>query len=68
MTLIVDYGDKRVKFNYGVLISRDWHSREAKIKWCEETFKPDTWRYYYADSTLYFKRKKDLTWFMLRWL
>lgn len=67
MTLIVDYGNKRVTLKYGVWISRDWQSREAKMRWCEETFKTDTWWYHFADSTLYFKRKKDLTWFMLRW-
>jgi hypothetical protein len=66
MTLIVDYGLKRVILNHGVWVSRDFESREAKLNWCEETFKTDTWWYHFADSTLYFKRKKDLMWFNLR--
>jgi len=67
MTLIVDYGNKRVTLKHGVWVSREWATREAKIKWCEETFKTDTWKYHFADSTMYFKRKKDLNWFILRW-
>ena len=65
--LIVDYGLKRVTLKHKVWVSREWATREAKIRWCEQTFKPDTWRYYFADSTMYFKRKKDLMWFKLRW-
>ena len=66
MTLIVDYGNKRVTLKYGAWIGRDPTVFE-KVQWCEETFKPYTVRYHHADGTMYFKRKKDLMWFKLRW-
>lgn len=65
MTLTVDYGNKKITLNYEVWVGRD-NTIFDKRKWCEETFKPDTFRYY--QGVMYFKRKKDLTWFTMRWL
>lgn len=67
MTLYVDYGNKRVTLKHSVWVGRKDHTVFNKVKWCEGTFKPDTFRYFFDDGKMYFKRKKDLMWFQLRW-
>ncbi len=65
MKLNVDYGNNREVYEHCVGV--DWPRRYEQIKWCEETFKPKAWHYYHHQGAIYFKRKKDLLWFTLRW-
>lgn len=64
MTLYVDYGNRRVEYKYAVSVYRS--NRDEQVNWCEATFKSESFRYYRPDSAIYFKRKKDLMWFKLR--
>ena len=66
MTLSLDYGTGHVTLKHSVWVGQQDHTVFPKVKWCEETFKPNTFKYFY-DGKIYFKHKKDLMWFMLRW-
>jgi hypothetical protein len=64
MTLVVDYGTYEEKFKYCV----PTHSghREQHFAFCNENFIRKNWHYYHFSDAIYFKRKKDLMWFKLR--
>lgn len=64
MTLIVDYGDREEKFEYCVPVHHT--NRLARFDFCKENFKRSNWHYYHYNEAIYFKRKKDLMWFKLR--
>ena len=63
VVLIVDYGHVRVEMPHSA--QGDFARLYQQSKWCEETFK---WEHHrLSGSVFYFKRKKDLMWFLLRW-
>lgn len=59
------YNDEIRAFEYAVGV--DWHRRGDQIAWCEQTFAPGTWTFYYHHGAIYFQRHEDETWFRLRW-
>jgi hypothetical protein len=62
--LIVSRGNKVERFPFGTdVIHLD---RESKISWCKETFDTNAW-YWFMVQRIYFKKKKDLAWFNVRW-
>lgn len=63
--LYVDYGNKRVNFYYAV---RTECSAE-KTDWCYATFGGASWFYTRVNgpSAYYFTKKKNATWFALKW-
>jgi len=64
MTGTVDYGDHVEEFKYGVPTH---HTTRAKhFEFCNQNFKRKHWHYYNFGNEIWFKRKKDLMWFKLR--
>ena len=64
MTLNVDYGDRVEHFKYSV---KTHHTkRVAHFAFCDKSFERKHWHYYHFGEEIYFKRKKDLMWFKLR--
>jgi len=64
MTLNVDYGTHVEKFKYCV---KTHHTRRvAHFSFCNTSFERKNWHYYHFSDEIYFKRKKDLMWFKLR--
>lgn len=66
MTLQIDYGKKRVVLKHSIWIGRD-STVDEKVHWCYESFKVDSWSYYWSTGSMYFKREEDLVLFTLRW-
>jgi hypothetical protein len=64
MTLNVDYGDHVEVFKYSVPAQTD--QRLSYFEFCRANFVRKNWHYYHYDNLIYFKRKKDLMWFKLR--
>lgn len=62
MTLIVDYGTKRVKMPYKVAQGNQWLEAD---RWCTKTFKFG--ENHRADGYFYFKKQKHLMLFLLKW-
>ena len=66
--LIVDYGRRRVRLTHSVPAALPLGSgRELwdQSQWCSETFKSETC--VYNNGRWFFKRKQDVTMFLLRW-
>lgn len=64
MTLNVDFGDHVETFEYSA--PADHKIRDVQFHFCNNSFKRSNWHYYHYDDDFYFKRKKDLMWFKLR--
>lgn len=64
MTLNVDYGDYVEVFKYCVPTHPT--ERLAHFEFCRANFVRKNWHYYHYSDEIYFKRKKDLMWFKLR--
>jgi len=64
MTLVVDYGDHVDRYKYSVWAQAD--KRLSYFEFCRANFIRKNWHYYHYDNLIYFKRKKDLMWFKLR--
>ena len=62
MTLIVDYGTKRVKMPYKVAQGNQWLEADH---WCTRTFKFS--EHLRANGYFYFKKQKHLMLFLLTW-
>ena len=62
MTLIVDYGIKRVKMPYKIVQGNQWLEAD---RWCTKTFKFG--EHQRADGYFYFKKQKHLMLFLLKW-
>ena len=63
--LIVDYGTKRERFPFATAIVHTY--RADKLAWCKQTFKDSEWHYWYMEQRIYFKKKKHINWYRLRW-
>ena len=66
MTLIVDYGDHSEEYKHSVKTNSA--KRAEHLAFCNASFKREHWHYYHFGDSIWFKRKKDLTWFNLKWL
>jgi len=64
MTGTVDYGDHVEEFKYGVPTHPT--KREEHFEFCYRSFNRKHWHYYHFGNEIWFKRKKDLMWFKLR--
>ena len=68
-SLIIDYGRTRVIMPYRVSLIEYYEAELLLIdKWCEQTFKLDTWRRGgLFPGYIYFIKASDATMFLLRW-
>lgn len=64
MTLIVDYGTYEERFKH--CVKTHVTKRVEHFNFCNANFKRQHWHYYHYGEEIYFKRKKDLMWFKLR--
>ena len=68
-SLVVDYGVNRIVMPHRVSLI-DYYDAEilAMGKWCERTFKKDTWyRGNGYPDWMYFVKESDATMFIIRW-
>lgn len=62
----MDFGTKRVQYNYYVQLTTRSAFQEQQ-QWCHENFKVDDWWSRYQNCEFAFVHKKDAVWFALKW-
>lgn len=67
MTLYISDAKLGIKKSYEHCAPVNQNNLDIQIKWCQDNFIRNTWKYYDHQGVIYFEHEKDMSWFKLRW-